>query len=382
VKILHVQRIESFAGSEKYILELSSELKKHQVSSEVLCIYHSNHEKNVQAYIKILENQGIRCFYIVSDKNITWRLIKEIKKIIIDGNYDLIQTHLIYADIYLALVKTITRAKIVCLSTKHGFSEAYYEKNGFSQPFIPYTSIYYYMALIVEKFIDHSFAVSHGIAKVYKYLGITKKVIPVVHHGLRANEIEVQVKTEKRFSKYQVLVVGRLAPLKGQAYVIEALEYLLCNFSKEIKLVLVGGDSGYEEQLKRIVDEKGLSEYVLFEGFQKNVEQYYLASDVVVVPSKAEAFGFVFLEAFNYQKSVVAFDVPAGNEIIINNKNGFLIEPFNIQELAEKIQLILESPKLKKSFEKKGYEILLQNFSIENMTKKTLKLYNQILNND
>lgn len=378
MRILQVQRISGFAGSEKYILELSAELKKQQIVSDVLCIYAVKDKKNIDSYLARLKKLDIKYYLIEENSILSYGLIKKVKEVV-DKGYDIVQTHLIYADVYMALVKMLFKNKITIISTKHGYNEKYYENDGFIKPYIPITSPYYYIARFAEKFIDQSFSVSDGIARVYKHLRITQNLTPTIYHGIKGKDIDFDLKKNKRFAKYQLLVVGRLAPLKGQLYTITVLEHLLKQFSKEVKLVLVGGNSGYEDHLKVIVKEKNLEDYVIFEGFQKDVASYYLSSDVVLVPSKAEAFGFIFLEAFNAKRAVVAFDVPAGNEIVINNESGFLIPPFDTTIMAEKVQELLENAELRNRFGQNGYNRLLKYFSIERMIEETVELYQKIL---
>ncbi|MBY5956610.1 glycosyltransferase [Membranicola marinus] len=130
--------------------------------------------------------------------------------------------------------------------------------------------------------------------------------------------------------KFDVLSVGSLTPLKAIHRLIEAAEHL----SSEVKYGIIG--SGPEEDnLKNLIEEKGLTSQFTFLGFQKNPTAFISSSKIVVMTSYYEGFSNVILEALAVGTPVVAFDVPGGNsEIIKNGFNGFLVPDGDIEALA------------------------------------------------
>ena len=97
-------------------------------------------------------------------------------------------------------------------------------------------------------------------------------------------------------------------------------------------------------------------------------------SDIVIMPSLFEPFGLVFIEAMGLKKCIIAFDVPAGNEIL-NNQTAQLVPKQNVSVLAEKIIEILLNTELRDSIENKAHQIYLKNYTSAIMVKKTSEHY-------
>ncbi|HEY0356041.1 MAG TPA: glycosyltransferase, partial [Flavisolibacter sp.] len=166
-------------------------------------------------------------------------------------------------------------------------------------------------------------------------------------------------------------------PVKQHHLVIELLPQIRQQFP-DVKLVLVGtGDQ--EQNLRDLAGKLGVTDCVHFAGFQTNIHDYIYHSDISLVPSSAEGFGVVILEAWHNAKPVIAFDVPAPNEIIEDNKDGFLVKPFDKAELLNRILLLLQNKKLSADMGQAGYDKLQQYFTMDVMLEKTLAMYQRAL---
>ena len=192
-----------------------------------------------------------------------------------------------------------------------------------------------------------SAAISYGLADLLsKGNLIDPSRIQTIHYGFDFSKAVVQKDAADKFrlSNNQMVIVGRLIPVKQHHLVIELLPQIRQQFP-DVKLVLVG--TGDEEQnLRDLAGELGVKDCVHFAGFQTNIHDYIYHSDISLVPSSAEGFGVVILEAWHNAKPVIAFDVPAPNEIIEDGKDGFLVKPFDKNELLDRILLLLQNKKL------------------------------------
>ena len=94
-----------------------------------------------------------------------------------------------------------------------------------------------------------------------------------------------------------------------------------------------------------------------------------------MVPSISEGFGLVILEAFNEDVPVVAFDVPACNEIIDNNVSGVLVSPFDVRELADEAIRILEDQSFRSQIAYNAKKTITSRFSLSQMTEKIIDVY-------
>jgi D-inositol-3-phosphate glycosyltransferase len=151
--------------------------------------------------------------------------------------------------------------------------------------------------------------------------------------------------------KRVLLFVGRLQPLKGADTAIEALGHLIAwgRLRKdEAALVIVGGASGVAgaaepARLRRLAEDLGLAEVVRFVDAQPHSElpRYYQAADVCLVPSHAESFGLVALEAQACGTPVVAAGVGGLRSIVRHGQTGFLVQPGASAAFAERVWRIL-----------------------------------------
>jgi glycosyltransferase involved in cell wall biosynthesis len=146
-----------------------------------------------------------------------------------------------------------------------------------------------------------------------------------------------------------ILTVARLSKseqYKGYDKVIIALSHLL-NFPTSqlpnFKYILVGSGDDLP-RIKSLIRELHLEDYVILPGFVSDDElpDYYNLCDVFVMPSKKEGFGIVFLEALAYGKPVIAGNKDGSRDALLDGKLGILIDPDNVDELAEAIINVLE----------------------------------------
>jgi glycosyltransferase involved in cell wall biosynthesis len=102
-------------------------------------------------------------------------------------------------------------------------------------------------------------------------------------------------------------------------------------------------------------------------------------SDIITIPSIGEGFGLVFLEAYLAKKPVVAFDVSASNEIVIDDITGALVPLQDIEEYANALLKLLKNPEIRKKQGEAGRALLNDYFSFERDELETLNFYKNIL---
>jgi glycosyltransferase involved in cell wall biosynthesis len=109
------------------------------------------------------------------------------------------------------------------------------------------------------------------------------------------------------------------------------------------------------------------------------IEKYYKLCDAVIIPSRWEGFGLVALEAMKNKKAVIASNVAALPEIVVNEVTGILFEIDKPDELYS-ILLSLDKKKLSQMGEK-GYKRYKENFTADIMNFNILESYKQLLKN-
>ena len=163
-------------------------------------------------------------------------------------------------------------------------------------------------------------------------------------------------------SKFIVLFIGRLVDVKGCEYLIKGFKSVIDNFS-DVQLIIVG-PGPLESDLKKLVKQLNISEHVRFEGFVEHgkISDYYSLSDIVVFPSIVDSVGYkegmpiALLEAFAAGKPIVATRTGGFIEAIEDGWTGFLVEPKNEEQIAEKILDLLNNAQLRDKFSEKALE--------------------------
>lgn len=185
-------------------------------------------------------------------------------------------------------------------------------------------------------------------------------IIHVIYNGLHLEQFqEVTPKDDT-----EEIVLGNLARLsyqKGQWYLVNLAERL-----KEAGIkfkLLIGGEGEMEQELKTQVVSKKLNDVIEFVGFVSNPKAFLEKLDVFVFPSIWEGFGFSIVEAKLCSKPVVAFNISSNPEVIVADKDGFLIEPFDETAFFEKSLKLIRNKELRLQMGQAGREDALQRFS-------------------
>ena len=149
----------------------------------------------------------------------------------------------------------------------------------------------------------------------------------------------------RRFEKQAELrvgIIGRIAPEKGHAELLQAARILVPH-APRVRFVVCGaplfGDRAYYNDVLHLA--AGLP--MEFLDWQNDVAAVMRDLDVLVIPSKHEGMPRVLLEAFSAGLPVVAFPVGGIPEVIENEVTGFLTRAADPGELAEKLREVLES---------------------------------------
>ena len=216
-----------------------------------------------------------------------------------------------------------------------------------------------------------------GIQKIWN------KDVFVIPNGIDLERFENLSKEDLR-SKLEIkeekiiVFVGTLRSVKGVKYLIEAMKIII-DKNKNTRLFIVG-DGKERKYLENLVKELVLEKYVTFIGKVPNEEvpEYMAASDVFVLPSLSESFGIVNLEAMASGLPIVATNVRGLPEIIKNGENGFLVEPKNPEQIADKVSLLLEDDELRERMSRKNRE-KAKRYSWEAVIEKLESVYESCL---
>lgn len=210
---------------------------------------------------------------------------------------------------------------------------------------------------------------------ITKYYNPSLINIPVIHLGIELNKFYPSIK--KLNHSLTVVFAGKLVPNKGVEELTIACTELVDHFP-QLKLRLIGkGDNGYINKLQNFA--RQTPDLLEFTGFveKDNLRNYFISADLFAAPSWYEGGpGFVYLEAMACGLPVIACKGSGIEEIIEEGKNGFLVQPRNIEELKSTLYDILSN---KNKRDEMGY--CAQEYVIEKAdTKKCVQLLESFYN--
>lgn len=181
-----------------------------------------------------------------------------------------------------------------------------------------------------------------------------------------------------------ILFLGGLTARKGIIELINVIPIIIAKkagirftiagfpLSSEKKLLEELKNKSMDPNLKMFVDLK-----INFpESEKKNL---YKTSDIFILQSYDEGLPFTILEAMSFGLPVITTPVGAISEFIEDGKNGFLIQPGDVDALSEKIIYLIEHPEICEMMGKNNIKKIYEEFSHDKMIEKVDKIYKKLL---
>lgn len=212
--------------------------------------------------------------------------------------------------------------------------------------------------------------------------GIVKchSVEPLNNKRILGNLIHREVNNKKI-----ILSVGRLIERKGFHYFLKDIFPKLKVEYPNILYIIVGSGK-LKNEIKFLISQLGLKNdvYLLEDVDDLLLNSLYQISDVFVMPNvpvkgDMEGFGIVALEASSAGLPVVASNIEGIKEAIIDNKNGFLVNPYDDKRYIEVILDLLNNDKIRIDFGRQAMEITDNMYKWEKISEIYLKTFNAIV---
>lgn len=181
-----------------------------------------------------------------------------------------------------------------------------------------------------------------------------------------------------------ILLPARVVREKGQLDLVRAIAALR-KTGVECCIALAGRveSSSFVQELRQVIDQLGLTEYVLFLG-ELNVEElrdWYAASAVVAFPTyHHEGLGRVIVEAQAMEVPVVAYATGGVPEGVVQEQTGYLIPTGNLEGLIGRLEYLLRNPELRQTMGKAGREFVARRYSLEALAERHENFYLQVMN--
>ncbi len=305
---------------------------------------------------------------------------KQLKKVIDEGDYDIIHCHTPIGAALTRLAARKARKKgTKVIYTAHGFAFwkgaqkkdwlLYYNAEKF---FAKYTDI---LVLINKE--DYETAVSRKFkaGKIYKIDGVgvnTDKFSPASATDKAEMRDFLGIPADGFLSVY----AAEFIPRKNHIFLLEALKKLR---SENVNLRFAFlGQGKLMEEIKAQTAEMGLSDYIQFFGYRRDAEKFYSAADMVAAPGSQEGLPVHLLEAMASGLPIVATSIRGHVDLIENEKNGLLYNYNDMDTFCEAVKRVVNNPQLCKTFSRNNVEDV-KKYSIEKAVSNMAEIYKTVM---
>lgn len=171
--------------------------------------------------------------------------------------------------------------------------------------------------------------------------------ISVVPNGISPEKFNIKSGEKKKGNSKTIIFVGRLHPVKGVSYLIEAMAIVHREMT-DAKLILVG-DGVERSKLEELAEKLDLNSCIQFMGQvqQERIPMIMQQADLFALPSLSEGFPVVILEAMATGLPIVATNVGGIPDILEEGVNGYLVNSKSPGEIADRILMLLRNDKLR-----------------------------------
>jgi glycosyltransferase involved in cell wall biosynthesis len=347
---MHVHRIRGIGGSERHLLTLLPALAERGV--EPIFVGLDDPAWSATDFYGALEVPAVR---IVSPRDFDPLLLVRLARTL---RADIVHTHLVHADVYGGLAARLRGTHLV--STKHN-----------DDPFRvgPFRFVERGLSHLADRIVTitdalHRFTVER--------VGVPADKVETIHYGLDSvpEAWGVNPPDDVPDRARVLLAVARLTDQKGVDVAIRALAAL-----PDDTVLVVLGEGPERAALVRLARELGLERRVLLRGRVPDVNAWFGRASLLVHPARWEGFGLAVLEAMLAGLPVVATNVSALPELVVDGETGFLVPPDDPAAIARAIEQALAQPELGQA----GLARARAEFSVARMSDRTKALYASLL---
>jgi glycosyltransferase involved in cell wall biosynthesis len=359
-----------FAGTERHVLDLACGLDRDGLPVKVACPQPSPLSQRA-------EKAAIEVVPIAKRGLIDWGAVQILAALLRTGEIDLIHAHNGRTALAAALaVRLAGRGAFV--ATQHFLEPAHTQRHGVKS--LPVNLAHRW----VQARTDYSIAISEAVRdRMLARREAPEARITVVPNGLSCDDSALAppaaIRAEFGIPADAPLIVcvARLEPEKDIATLLAAMPSVLKS-QPDARAVIVG-DGSQRPALAQDVERLQISHAVQLAGFREDALAVIRAGDLFVLPSVAEPFGLVLLEAMALAKPVVAIHAGGPREIVVEGETGLLVPPASPDAMAAAITQLIQGPSQRRRLGDNGRRRYQALYSVERMAAATAAVYRKAL---
>lgn len=371
MNVVHVQKVNGLAGSERHLLELLPRLG-HRGIDVTMCVLT---EPGSEEFAARLRHAGVAMVGLEAGHDLNLLLAPRIARVATAQGADLVHTHLVHADTYGQLGARLAGARGV--RSVHGTVPELARQ--------PYRSAGVLAGRLARRTIaisEHArrYAIESGLAPADRVRVVPYGVDTDAWDFDEGRRASVRASLGLGADELAIGVASRLVPHKGHDFLLDG--FAVAHTEVPSIRLLVAGDGPMREQLEAAARSQGPA--VTFLGYLEpdRLKEFMHGCDVIAFPSLpafGEGFGLAALEASAAGRPVVATDVASLPEIVDNETTGLLVPPGDVHALAAALVRCARDPELRTRMGAAGRLRARERFSVDRMVDRTVAVYEEAL---
>ncbi len=292
-----------------------------------------------------VKKAGLPFFPIELPKVLRHKHLKKLQEIYDAEKFDIVHSHGGVGGFYGRLLKK-HNSQIKVVHTIHGIHyihlDSFFVRNVSK-------SIEQYLV----QFTDRTICVTHNDLKTAVENKIADELKTVViPNGIDIAKYSIHEKNINLLNKLGLtadnFILGNIARFdfqKNQKLIIQAAYFLVKKFP-EMRFILAGGGK-YLKRMMEYAREAELGKYILFTGEIDNPADFYSTFDIFLLPSLWEGMPYTLLEAMASKIPIICSNIPNHLEVIKNNYSALTVDPYNMDDLFQKISRLYNNEELR-----------------------------------
>lgn len=367
LRVLQVIWSLDLGGAERIVIDLVNGLTRPQFEPVVCCLYGKGR------CAADVERRGTRVLALEKRRTFEPSLIVRLARIMRRERIDVVHTHMFNANLWGRLGAVM--AGVPVIASEHGMDEW---RHG------PYLLADRMLAPITTRIV----CVSDAVTQFYEArLPVLRRKGLVIRNGVDCARFRAPLDTDSlrnsigiRQEAFVVGVVGRLAHEKAHGDFIDALARVVRRQPQVMGLIV--GDGPLAASLRLAAERANIAQNVVFTGFRHDVADVLRIMDVLVLCSMYEGLPVALLEAMAGGVPVVATAVGGIPECIEHGRDGLLVPPANVGALAAALELMIESPELRRALSRHARERIDASLTVKHMVASYEALYRDVARAD
>ncbi len=363
-RILHLTYDMGVGGTEQVITQLVRNLDSGVYENRIACT-----DGQVGLLGEALQQQGYEFEIFSRQPGFDRELIKSIRAVLNRDQIDIIHCHQYTPFVYGVLAALFTRTKVVF--TEHGrfHPDSYTWKRRLINPVLGWCT---------DSIVAISKATADALAH---YEWFSARSIQVVYNGIQppVDHCDETIAAELGLDASHLVfgTIARFDTIKNLPMMINGFKEVRQKNSAA-RLLLVG-DGDERGALEAHVAELGLTDSVIFTGYQKQTAKYMSLIDIYLLTSFSEGTSMTLLEAMAMRVCSIVTRVGGNVEIVEHEVSGIVVESDDVDDLAGWMLRLDEDAVTRERLAAAGQKVFAEKFSVQTMAVKYSEIYSRLL---